>query len=245
MAYSADQALEQAVKVACESPCQKSKRGVVLWHPERFDILCGGYNHLPRGFSCNGSQVCRENCSTLCIHAEMTAILEAQCGIQDFHMLHVKVVDGKAVPSGPPSCVECSKHILKAGIDTMWLLHEEGLCGYSAVEFHKLSLRQKGILQPPEISLFSDEILTEALRNCRNHRKDLSTSICGCFACLTVFHGSFVQYWIDKDQTALCPLCCLDTVLPVSKQLHADNSDFLKAMKHKWLSPAVWEIPSR
>ena len=29
-------------------------------------------------------------------------------------MLHVKVVDGQAVPSGPPSCVDCSKLILTA-----------------------------------------------------------------------------------------------------------------------------------
>jgi deoxycytidylate deaminase len=145
MSYTAEQALERAVRMARQSPCQKSKRGVVIWNPSLFDILCANHNHPPKGFSCDGSDECRANCGKHCVHAEMAAILDAKQGLHGFHMLHVKVVDGEAVPSGPPSCSECSKHILAAGIASMWLLHEEGLREYAADEFHELSLRERGL----------------------------------------------------------------------------------------------------
>lgn len=143
MRYSPEQALERAVNIACQSPCEKSKRGVVIWHPDLFDILCANNNHPPQGFVCDGSAECRANCGKHCVHAEMAALLDAKQGVHGYHMLHVKVVDGKAVPSGLPSCAECSKHILEAGIRAVWLLHEEGLCAYRALEFHEMSLREK------------------------------------------------------------------------------------------------------
>lgn len=145
MPYSAEQALERAVRMAAQSPCEKSKRGVAIWDPELFDILCANHNHPPRGFSCDGSEECRANCGKHCVHAEMAAILDAKSGLHRCHMIHVKVVDGEAVPSGPPSCAECSKHILEAGIKVMWLLHEDGLRGYTALEFHELSLQARGL----------------------------------------------------------------------------------------------------
>jgi len=143
MPYSAEQALPRAVRMACQSPCAKSKRGVVIWNPELFDILCANHNHPPKGFVCDGSKECRGACGWHCVHAEMAALLDVKQGVHGLHMLHVKVVDGDAVPSGPPSCTDCSKYILEAGIETMWLLHEDGLRGYSADEFHELSLRTR------------------------------------------------------------------------------------------------------
>jgi len=141
--YSADQALARAVRIGVQSPCEKSKRGVVIWYPDAFDILCANYNHPPRGFRCDGSDECRAHCGKVCVHAETAAIISAKQGLHGFHMLHVKVVNGQAVPSGPPSCVYCSRHIVEAGIETMWLLHEDGLRAYPADVFHDLSLRQK------------------------------------------------------------------------------------------------------
>ena len=145
MPYTAEQALERAVRMGAQSPCAKSKRGVAVWRPDLFDILCANHNHPPKGFSCDGSDACRENCREVCVHAEVATIIDAKSGLHGFHMLHVKVVDSEAVPSGPPSCVKCSKAILQAGIDTMWLLHEDGLRGYPADEFHELSLRHQGL----------------------------------------------------------------------------------------------------
>jgi deoxycytidylate deaminase len=145
MPYSAEQALERAVRMGAQSPCAKSKRGVAIWDPELFDILCANHNHPPRGFACDGSDACRENCGRLCVHAEVAAMLDAKSGLHRMHMLHVKVVDGEAAPSGPPSCIDCSKAILAAGIKVMWLLHEDGLKGYPTEEFHELSLKHHGL----------------------------------------------------------------------------------------------------
>lgn len=68
-------------------------------------------------------------------------------------MLHTKValVDGLwvSVPGGPPSCSDCSKLILEAGIDGMWLMEKrEGEARpvrYTASEFHEQTLRNCGL----------------------------------------------------------------------------------------------------
>ena len=141
-----NEALLEAVKAAMDSPCAKSQRGVVIWHPDASVIYARGYNHPPEEMACDGSEACRAACGKLCIHAERSALDEIDipkfCG---FQMLHVKVVDGEPVPSGPPSCWQCSRHILEAGIDQMWLLHEDGLRSYSSREFHELTLKHHNL----------------------------------------------------------------------------------------------------
>ena len=37
---------------------------------------------------------------------------------------------------------------------------------------------------------------------------------CGCFYCLSVFKGEDIRTWADKGETAMCPVCGIDTVLP-------------------------------
>ncbi len=137
-----------AVAVGRQSPCAKSKRGVVVFHPvhdNRLRILGTrvvgrGRNAQPPPRACTGSAACREACAMTCVHAELAAILDAgKAECAGAHMLHVKVVDGQAVPSGGPSCWQCSRHILHAGVGTMWLLHDGGLRGYSAEEFDRLT----------------------------------------------------------------------------------------------------------
>lgn len=145
--FHPEQALVAAAEIGARSPCAKSKRGVVIWDPEDRNFMVRACNHPPAGQVCDGSEECRANCRRLTIHAELGAILAAAKGQRPLasyhHMLHVKVVDGKPVPSGPPSCEDCSKHILGSGIGTMWLLHEDGLKSYTAHEFHELSLQYK------------------------------------------------------------------------------------------------------
>lgn len=68
-------------------------------------------------------------------------------------MLHTKVVfeggQWVSVPGGPPSCPDCSKLILEAGIDGMWLVEERDgntvLVRYTAAEFHDQTLRNCGL----------------------------------------------------------------------------------------------------
>ena len=144
---SPEDALAAAVQAGCQSPCVKSKRGVVLWTPDQ-GLVEIGWNHPPTGFSCHGTQSCRKACGKVSVHAEMDALIKAgraEIPVVGMEMLHVKVVDGEAVPSGPPSCVDCSKHILEAGLAGMWLLHEEGLKRYTASDFHRLTLEHLGL----------------------------------------------------------------------------------------------------
>jgi len=146
-------ALKFAITAAKQSPCQKSKRGVVLWknrdgNPNYFTHgVTLGCNHLPKPFVCDGSAACREACSKTCVHAEQDVIIKARFCLFEFDMLHVKVVNGEAVPSGPPSCWQCSKLILNANIRLMWLLHEDGLSSYTPEEFHNLTLKHCNLLR--------------------------------------------------------------------------------------------------
>jgi predicted RNA-binding Zn-ribbon protein involved in translation (DUF1610 family) len=69
-----------------------------------------------------------------------------------------------------------------------------------------------------------------------HHRKQLEhAGKAGCFYCLQFFDPSEVTEWIDDDQTALCPGCGIDSVLPVDEQV---TPEFLKAMQQSWFAVA-------
>ncbi len=47
------------------------------------------------------------------------------------------------------------------------------------------------------------------------HRQQvMSSEVCGCFYCCKLFSPDTVTQWTDHEQTALCPLCNIDAVLP-------------------------------
>ena len=52
---------------------------------------------------------------------------------------------------------------------------------------------------------------------------------CGCYFCLTVVKGSEITDWIDQGQTALCPRCMLDAVIP-----NCSDKEYLKEQHKKW-----------
>ena len=173
--YDENDALRDAIEVGRQSPCQKSKRGVVIF-VRGYGIEAVGRNRPPGEMRCDGSDACREHCRDLCLHAEAAALLNLGQGhlvsarqagflyesgwppaasiqivlpghdLTPLEVLHVKVEDGKAVPSGPPSCVRCSALLCDdARISKIWLLHEDGLYAYKRVEFHEMSLAAQGI----------------------------------------------------------------------------------------------------
>lgn len=134
-------ALNEAVKIAKNSKC-KSKRGVVIWNRTR-GVISSGWNAPPLPFKCDGSRSCRENCSKTAIHAEQAALMgfiASKVDIGNCEMIHVKIVDGKAVVSDKPSCWQCSKLILASGLKAMWLYQKEGYIKYTPDEFHKQTL---------------------------------------------------------------------------------------------------------
>lgn len=71
---------------------------------------------------------------------------------------------------------------------------------------------------------------------CYKHRESvLSSDLCGCFYCCKIFKPDQIKEWVDQDETALCPHCCIDSVLG-----HNDVSDlsedFLRKMHAYWFS---------
>lgn len=128
--------VDLAVAEAVRSPC-RSKRGAVIFLGEI--PLAAGFNYKP---DCDGSAQCKATCGKEAVHAEQSALLSLPWGTDSrgLVILHVKVIDGKPVPGGPPSCVQCSKLIRHVDLDWVWLLHESGWWRYGAEEFHRLSV---------------------------------------------------------------------------------------------------------
>lgn len=171
-----DWVIEQARKAALKSPCLKSRRGVALFDPalearrvagtigslEREMIVPAvGFNGPPddERFVCTGTAECRRDCAKLCLHAEDRAIRAAgDVWFSRLDLVHVKVVDGKVVPGGGPSCWQCSRVVVEVGLHGVWLLMTIGqnynldLAGqwrfYTAVEFHRETLRACGLGDP-------------------------------------------------------------------------------------------------
>ena len=43
---------------------------------------------------------------------------------------------------------------------------------------------------------------------------------CGCFYCLKIFDPKEINFWIkDNTETAVCPYCCIDSVIGESSGL--------------------------
>lgn len=135
-----DTILDAVIAWANSSPCAKSKRGVVIFTSTT--VAAGGTNQPPPTFACDGSEACRAACSKVCEHAEMAALRMLKGSDTGFELAHIKTVGGVAVPSGGPSCSDCSKAILMDGrIAGVWLMHEEGWQRYTPLDFHERSLK--------------------------------------------------------------------------------------------------------
>lgn len=157
-----DEMVEAAEQAAEASPCAKSTRGVVTWvHlPSRILRLSSTWNGPPQPFTCLKTDECKNTCNKRCNHAETRAIrrmwqtihVGGYSGddfmISDVQMLHIKLDRGQGVPGGPPSCWQCSREILDAGIAGIWLweLYPEAEYSgewkfYTPLDFHVATLR--------------------------------------------------------------------------------------------------------
>lgn len=151
-----------AIDEADYSPCRKSTRGaaVFTWNAIHSGgaITGTGCNH-PAAGSCSPTAPCGGGdrmiglvsaCSLVCEHAEEAALRRASAiALFPSEIVHVKVVRGDLVPSGPPSCITCSRAILCSGlIDLVWLYHEDGWVSRTASGFHAATLRHLNTLEP-------------------------------------------------------------------------------------------------
>jgi hypothetical protein len=79
---------------------------------------------------------------------------------------------------------------------------------------------------PPEI--------VKAHKHCGKHRAEvLKSKICACFYCQGHFAPTEIVEWIDKDQTAMCPKCGIDSVLG-AKAGFPLTPEFLGEMNKYW-----------
>lgn len=66
----------------------------------------------------------------------------------------------------------------------------------------------------------------------------LSSKICGCFYCLKIFFPEEIKQWTDqnfedKEETALCLNCAIDSVIGSSSGFPI-TEEFLKRMQKHW-----------
>lgn len=138
--------IEAAVSSALQSPCQ-SKRGAVLFRG--LNVYSRGHNRQVSPFVCDGSGRCKASCRHTAVHAEQMALLGCGDLSGGMDILHVKVLGGVLVPSGPPSCTQCSKLIVESGLVCgVWLFHADGWRRYGVTEFHMLSVQAMPMVGP-------------------------------------------------------------------------------------------------
>lgn len=65
-----------------------------------------------------------------------------------------------------------------------------------------------------------------------HHRAKIEASQqCGCFYCLNRFGPKEIEDWVDGEQTARCPHCFVDSVLP-----DQPTDEILAAMRERWFN---------
>ena len=77
-----------------------------------------------------------------------------------------------------------------------------------------------------------------AHKTCTDNRQALSKAGKGaCFYCLEEFAAGEISEWVDRDTTALCPRCGIDSVLSVTGQ--TADKEFLRQMHDYWFERTV------
>lgn len=117
------------------------------------------------GSPCAGNEACRAVCASICTHAEMAALLQALVRprlrpehpiMGRMHMVHVAVDEHGQPRSKPtPSCITCSRDMLRAGVTAVWLWGAPDASlpsqwrGWSMADFHGETLKNCGLVRTP------------------------------------------------------------------------------------------------
>ncbi len=82
--------------------------------------------------------------------------------------------------------------------------------------------------------MYNDTDIIEAHAYNIHNREHIEKSYyCGCFYCGRIFRPFQVNFWIDDNDTALCPYCCIDSVIG-DYSGYPVTEEFLKDMKKRW-----------
>jgi hypothetical protein len=71
-------------------------------------------------------------------------------------------------------------------------------------------------------------------RSIRNRKAVLGAQSCGCYFCRSTFRSADVTEWTDDGETAICPHCAIDSVLP-----GVINPELLSAGHERWFGTAL------
>ena len=62
---------------------------------------------------------------------------------------------------------------------------------------------------------------TKLLTKTLHHKKEINLKgYAGCFSCISWFSKDKIKEWVDDGDTALCPKCRLDNVMPIDLNEH-------------------------
>lgn len=56
-------------------------------------------------------------------------------------------------------------------------------------------------------------------KSIRNKKNIESSLICGCYFCVSIFNSKDIKDWADEGETAICPLCGIDAIVPDEKDV--------------------------
>jgi hypothetical protein len=92
-----------------------------------------------------------------------------------------------------------------------------------------------GMTTPAMIQAWATRSRIEAAhRHCIQNRQELeASSQCGCFYCFSIFAPVEIKEWIDEGQTAMCPMCPVDSVIG-SASGYPITPEFLREMHDKY-----------
>lgn len=67
-----------------------------------------------------------------------------------------------------------------------------------------------------------------------NKQELIKDQKCGCFYCLEIFNSREIVQWLnEKNGTALCPYCMIDSVIGESSG-YPISKEFLEEMREYW-----------
>lgn len=82
--------------------------------------------------------------------------------------------------------------------------------------------------------LTEEDVIEKASRLSIHNRIMIELSKkCGCYYCTKIFDAERVKDYIDADDTAMCPFCGIDSVLPDASVCNL-NKKLIKKVRFRW-----------
>lgn len=83
------------------------------------------------------------------------------------------------------------------------------------------------------VAAFPADVRNAHKHSSKHREAILASTACGCFYCCRTYSPARIDEWIDDGQTALCPSCGIDSVIPDTAGFPL-TPEFLAQMKSHW-----------